>query len=126
VATVEKCHPIPVQSAANIPKPSPMSLGTKKLAVKVLEVVENARELVENARVLEVVDLAMVREDKKGLLLRLRKELGRALTRFASSTIFTNKQTNLSTLKPNSAASRASGGTAPTPAARPSSLLPAV
>jgi len=36
-----------------------------------------------------------------------------------------HKQANPSTLKPSSAASRASGGTAPTPAARPSSLLPA-
>ena len=41
-----------------------------------------------SAMVLEVERSALVLEDQKGLLLRLRKELGRALTRFASSTKF--------------------------------------
>ena len=41
-----------------------------------------------SALVLEVEGSALVLEDQKGLLLRLRKELGRALTRFASSTKF--------------------------------------
>jgi hypothetical protein len=60
-----------------------MSLGTRKLAAKALEVMD---------LVITVVENAMVLGDTKGLLLRLRKELGRALTRFASSS--TNKQTH--------------------------------
>ena len=90
-----------------------MSLGTRKLAAKALEVMD---------LVITVVENAMVLGDTKGLLLRLRKEFGPGVDKVRKQQ---HKQANPSTLKPSSAASRASGGTAPTPAARPSSLLPA-
>jgi hypothetical protein len=74
------------------PRKKLTTTATLKPAVTVLEAKGLVITVEGTANVLEVVENAMVLGGTKGLLLRLRKELGRALTRFASSS--TNKQTH--------------------------------